>query len=106
MGRKPTSLGGGKLHDAIPAFGRPHDSPQGGNILEKARHDAIGGHHEVLDQFRGPVLLLLHYVDDFLVQHERMKFVGLQAEGSVLVALIFQLLCDFILQPELRLQVG
>ena len=94
------------MYDPVPAFGRAHDPAQRRHILEKTRHHSIGGHHEILNQFCGPVFLLLDHVHDFLVDHERTKFVSLQTERPIPMTLVFKLLCNLVLQSELCLQVG
>ncbi len=69
-----------------------------------ARHYAIGGDHEVFDQFGGVVLLLIHQVNDLLIEHDRAHFAGFDVQCALPVALIPQRLRGFILQFELRLQ--
>ncbi len=72
---------------------------------QEARNDSVGGNHEVFDQIRGAVLLLLHDIDDLIVQHKGMHLVGLQVERTVLEALGLELLRDFILKFQLCLQI-
>src|SRR3981081_859376 len=99
--RKLESLCGCQMHDAVPTFRGSHDSPQRRNILEKTRHHSVSGDHEIFNQFRGTILLLLYNVQNLVVQHQRTHFVGLKVQSSMTVTLILQLLSDFILQLEL-----
>ena len=49
---------------------------------------------------------LIDYIDHLIIQQERTQFIGFQVEGAMLEALIFQLLCNFILKFKLCLQVA
>jgi hypothetical protein len=68
-------------------------------------HNSVGRDHEIFDQLGGGIFFLMDHVDDLIIQHERTHFVGLQAECSLLEALLLQLLCNFILKFKLCLQV-
>ena len=48
-----------QLDDAGPAFGRFHPASDGTHlrVLKSARHHAVGGNHEILDEFAGAILL-------------------------------------------------
>ena len=78
----------GQLDDAVPALGRAHDAADGGHagVLEGARDDAVGRHHELLNQRRGAVLLQARDLDGLIGQHHRARFDGLQIERAVLEA--------------------
>ena len=75
---KARALARSELHNAIPPFGRAHDSPQGGNILQFPCHYSIRGNHKVFDELGGAVLLLLYDVDHLFIQHQWMNFVRLK----------------------------
>ena len=62
-----------QLNDAIPALGRTHDAAQRRNLLQQTSDHAVGGNHEVFNQFGGTILLLLHDIDDLIVEHQGLK---------------------------------
>jgi hypothetical protein len=88
---------GGQLHDPIPALGCAHDTAQGRNVLESSGDNPVGGNHEIFNEFRRTVLLLLHDINDLIVEYQRLKFIRLQTQCAVLKTLAFQILRNFIL---------
>ena len=72
--------------------------------FEHARHDFVGGDHEIFDQFGRAALLLLHDVHDFFVQDQGVNLDGLDVQRPVAVPLFFERLRSLILNLELRLK--
>jgi hypothetical protein len=91
---------------ALPTPGPHH--PQRREILvrQKARGDAVGGDHEVLDELLGAVLLLGGEVLDLVCVKHRPRLDGLQVEGAVLVPERPELLRHRVLEPQVGVQAG
>ncbi len=94
--------------DAVPALGRAHDAADGGDarLLKGPGDDAVGRHHELLDERGGAILLQAGDLDRLLGQHHGAGFDGFQIERAVLEALAEHALGRRVLQLELRGQVG
>ena len=71
------------MHDPVPVLGSFHDAPQRGNFFEHARHGAIGGDHEIFDQFRAMIFLLPHHVHNLLIHHDRPQFAALEIQRAM-----------------------
>ena len=107
-GRQRVAESGGDLADLLPALRGPHHAAKRREalVLQVARGDAVGRDHEVLDQLRRPVPLLLLEVDDVAVGHDRARLEHLEVERAVLVPAGRERLRDAILQPDLRIDAG
>ena len=71
--------------------------------MQQPGHDSVGRHHEVFNQIRSAIPLLLHNVDYLFVEDERMHLIGLQVESTVLETLALEFLRDVTLQFKLIL---
>ena len=75
----------GDFHDPVPALGRFHHAPNGGQTLrlERTRDHAIGGDHEILDQLRGAILHLRIDFDAAVFEPDRLCLDRFQIQRPV-----------------------
>ena len=94
----------GQLDNAVPALGRAHDAANGGHagLLEGPRDDAVGRHHELLNQRGGAALFEARNLDCLLGQHHWPGLDGFQIERAMLEAAADHALRRRVLQLELR----
>ena len=97
-----------QLYDALPPLGAAHDSPDRGDVmrLQKSRHRAVGGDHEILDHVGGGVLLGSLDRRDFAIVAHCSGLDCLDLQRAVVEAIPPQGSSDGALEPQLRLQHG
>ena len=98
----------GHFDDAIPTLGSAHDAADGGHagVFKGAGDDAVGRHHELLNQRRGAILFQLLNLHRLPGHHHRARFYRLQVQRSVLEAPANHALRSSVLQLELCSQIG
>ena len=75
-------------------------------IGEEARHDPVGGNHQVFDQFRRAAALQLHEIAQRIVLEHRTRLDRRQRECAHLVAASFQRLRGAVLLAQVGLEPG
>ena len=96
----------GQAYDAIPVRGCSHDAAQRRNFFQQPRNYAVGGDHEVLDQFSRPILLHFLDVDNLPVRKQRNNFIRIEVKRAIREAQLLERLGNLILQFKLCLQIG
>ncbi len=108
LGGQGCAQAGGHLDNAVPALGNANDAADGSytGSLERAGDDAVGRHHELLDERRSAVLLEAGNVHHLAGQGHRSRFDGLKIERSMLEAAAHHALGRGVLKLELGGQIG
>ena len=75
-------------------------------VLKRARHHTIGGHHEVLDQFRGTILFPRVDAPHLAVGKHRLGLHAIEVQCAHLDTFVTENLRGLVLQLQLRRQFG
>ncbi len=68
---------------AARAIGSFDDAANRGDLHEAAGDHAVGGDHEILDEFAGAIPFLLYYVDGFVAEEDGADFDGVDVESAI-----------------------